>query len=107
MHCLTVAEKDVDMGLCQYVDLCFHVLSLPCVFLACHVIVVLHVCHSERLFKNRCTLLNQPSTFRNELCMLVAYLSYCLFITILSFMHRELVKELTLAVQTTYPEMLL
>ena len=23
-------EKDVGMGLCQYVDLCFHASSLPC-----------------------------------------------------------------------------
>ena len=30
---------------------------------------------------------------------MLAYLLYCLLITILSFMHSELVKELTLAVQ--------
>ena len=62
---------------------------------------MLYVGHSDklRLFKNCCTLLNQPSTFRNELCMLVAYLSYCLLIVILFFMDGELVKELTLAVQ--------
>ena len=31
-------EKDVGMGLCQYVDLCFHALSLPCLHTFWHVI---------------------------------------------------------------------
>ena len=37
--------------------------------------MVLYVDHLDKLrrFKNCCTLLNQPSTFRNELCMLIAH----------------------------------
>ena len=31
-------EKDVGMGLCQYVDLCFHALSLPCLHTFWHAI---------------------------------------------------------------------
>ena len=40
-------------------------------------VIVLYVGHLDKLrpFKNRCTLLNQPSTFRNELCMLVVVCS--------------------------------
>ena len=33
------------MGLCQYIDLCFHASSLPCLhiyFLACHPYILLH-----------------------------------------------------------------
>ena len=39
MHCLTVqCEKDVGMGLCLYVDLCFHASSLPCLHTFWHAI---------------------------------------------------------------------
>ena len=31
-------EKDVGMGLCQYVYLCFHALSLPCLHIFWHAI---------------------------------------------------------------------
>ena len=64
-------------------------------------VIVLYVGHSDRLrlFKNRCTLLNQPTTFRmNHVCQQL--ILYCLFIKILFFMYRELVKELTLEVQS-------
>ena len=51
--------------------------------------------HNSEAFQDN--LYNQSSV--REPCMLVAYLSYCLLITILFFMDGELVKELTLAVQ--------
>ena len=37
MHYL-LCEKDVGMGLCQYIDLCFHASSLPCLHTFWHAI---------------------------------------------------------------------
>ena len=34
----TGSEKDVGMELCQYVDLCFHALSLPWLYTFCHAV---------------------------------------------------------------------
>ena len=38
MRFMKLHEKDVGMGLCQYVDLCFHALSLPCLHTFWHAI---------------------------------------------------------------------
>ena len=53
----------------------------------------------QRPFKNR-TLLNQPGTFRNELCMLIAVCSSGYFF----FLHSELVRELVLDVQAHHKQ---
>ena len=61
-------EKDVGMGLCQYVDLCFHASSLPCLHTFWHAIPTSFYIFNVFLFSCRYIVVSQArSTSAREL----------------------------------------